>query len=402
MLVYHLTAGNGAAVIRALAEECKRLGIPVLTSTPAKRLLVGKKGNVTGVVAEADGKEFTITAKGVIIAAGGWNGNKDLLKRYYPNWRGFDGNMENVHAEGMLNNGDGLLMAKEIGAATIGLAKKPRRRAGALPGPGPRIVMNIGSGDDTFALPVVCVSSDSSVIWINDKGLRFCDENYLCTHHPACEGITTQDLHKASFAFFDQGIVDSFTKNGLSIGYLHIAPKGTPLPGFERELRKKADEGELMISDSLDDIAKWMGADPKVLKATIEEYNADCDRGYDPIFAKDKRYMVPFRTPPYYVIGRNPAMAKGGSTFLAAKDAPSAPMFMAPLDTSGGVKVNERMEVLNKKDKPIPGLYAAGTTTGGWEINWDDSMNSGNPASFAINSGRIAAESAMAYISGLK
>ena len=77
-------------------------------------------------------------------------------------------------------------------------------------------------------------------------------------------------------------------------------------------------------------------------------------------------------------------------------------MFMAPLDTSGGVKVNERMEVLNKKDKPIPGLYAAGTTTGGWEINWDDSMNSGNPASFAINSGRIAAESAMAYISGLK
>ena len=33
----------------------------------------------------------------------------------------------------------------------------------------------------------------------------------------------------------------------------------------------------------------------------------------------------------------------------------------------GGIKINHHMEVLNQEDKAIPGLYAAGSDTGGWE-----------------------------------
>ena len=65
------------------------------------------------------------------------------------------------------------------------------------------------------------------------------------------------------------------------------------------------------------------------------------------------------------------------------------------LDTYGGIKVNERMEVIDGNNNAIKGLYAAGVVTGGWEAVWYDSMLSGNGASFAFNSGRIAAENAM-------
>ena len=37
------------------------------------------------------------------------------------------------------------------------------------------------------------------------------------------------------------------------------------------------------------------------------------------------------------------------------------------LHTIGGIKINERMEVVSKAGKSIPGLYAAGVITGGWQ-----------------------------------
>jgi len=127
------------------------------------------------------------------------------------------------------------------------------------------------------------------------------------------------------------------------------------------------------IADSWDEIAAWIGADAKALKRTIDEYNLSCERGYDPIFAKERRHLVPLRTPPYYAI-------RCGVDYL---------------DTIGGIKINERMEVLDKHGKAIPGLYAAGIDTGGWVEDTYCIRLSGMTFAFAINSGRIAAENAV-------
>ena len=70
---------------------------------------------MTGVLAAKKGSEFKITAKSVIIATGGYGGNKQLLKKYCPDYH------ENMYLEGLPTMGDGLLMATEIGAATEGL-----------------------------------------------------------------------------------------------------------------------------------------------------------------------------------------------------------------------------------------------------------------------------------------
>jgi NADPH-dependent glutamate synthase beta subunit-like oxidoreductase len=129
----------------------------------------------------------------------------------------------------------------------------------------------------------------------------------------------------------------------------------------------------IRISDLWDEIAAWIGADAGVLKATIDEYNTACEKGHDGIFAKDRRHLVPLRTPPYYAI-------KLGVDYL---------------DTIGGIKINERMEVLDRQSKPIPGLYAAGIDAGGWVGDTYCMHTTGTTFGFAINSGRIAGENAV-------
>ena len=121
-----------------------------------------------------------------------------------------------------------------------------------------------------------------------------------------------------------------------------------------------------------------MGASPSTLKATVDEYNAACDRRNDALFAKDPRCLLPVRTPPFYAVKGHVALC----------------------DAYVGIKINEKMEILDKEDNPIPGLYAAGSTTGCWESEAYCYRLTGHLVGFAMNSGRIAAENAVQYLSG--
>ena len=55
------------------------------------------------------------------------------------------------------------------------------------------------------------------------------------------------------------------------------------------------------------------------------------------------------------------------------------------------------MQVLDNKFDPIPGVYAVGVDTGGWESDTYNAILSGSTLGFAINSGRIAGENATRY-----
>ncbi len=56
------------------------------------------------------------------------------------------------------------------------------------------------------------------------------------------------------------------------------------------------------------------------------------------------------------------------------------------------------MEVLDTAGKRIPGLYAAGVATGGWEAETYDYRLTGHLVGFSINGGRIAGENAVEYL----
>jgi fumarate reductase flavoprotein subunit len=368
-LVWHMPKGYGAEIIKVLAGECRKLGITLLTNTPARKLMTGRKGNITGILAEREGKELKITARSVIIATGGYSGNKELLRKYCPDYR------DNMKCDGVLHTGDGLIMAMEIGAATEGL--------GLLLLSGPQIpqsvALKIGSPADKIPEPLMAIALEPNTLWVNKKGKRFIDEG-TSYHHFECSNAVNRQPGNLCYTLLDSRLVQTMTETGLIIGLgRHTVAERDSMPGLARELRSKEAPGWVKIADDCwDGIADWIGADREVLKATIEEYNAACDRGHDPVFAKERALLVPLRTPPYYAIRSN-------SDFL---------------DTIGGIKINENMEVLDRQDNPIPGLYAAGVATGGWQAETYCDVLSGSASGFAFNSGRIAAENAVKFITG--
>lgn len=214
-------------------------------------------------------------------------------------------------------------------------------------------------------------------VWVNKRGERFIDESFGCYHYESSNAAVRQP-DNVTYTLLDGKMIQTMTEEGLLVAMgLPEGAQGNKLPGLERELRALVDKGLVKISDSWDAIADWMGTDPGALKTTIEEYNSACDCGHDAIFAKDRSYLLPLRTPPYYAI-------RCRACFLS---------------TLGGIKINEYMEVLDQQDNPIPGLYAAGVDVGGWESDTYCDRLSGSAFGFAVNSGRIAGENAARYTS---
>jgi fumarate reductase flavoprotein subunit len=132
----------------------------------------------------------------------------------------------------------------------------------------------------------------------------------------------------------------------------------------------------VFVADSLDDLAEQTGVDREGLLRTVEDYNHFCAHGYDELFNKDHRLLRPISLPRFY----------------AARHLPAA------YGSLGGIKINHKAEVLDKQWRKIPGLYAAGTDA--CSIYGDSYvfLLPGNTMGFALNSGRIAGESAFEYV----
>jgi fumarate reductase flavoprotein subunit len=377
-LVRHSVKGHGHALMKTLRDNCQKLSVTILTRTSGKKLLRDAQGRISGVLAESKEGEIAISTGCVIIATGGYGNNKEMLKKYWPNYN------ENYTYDGPPSNtGDGIIMATEIGAATAGM--------GALNLHGPFVRPKSDSfwmkmdaeGEDgaPMKIPSWFLAWEPEMLWVNKKGSRFVDEGYNLAFFAFGNAVALQP-DGITYTLFDNTTLRTIEKQGLirpgaasRANWLPVSA-ATPLPGLEREVQKQAGKGELVISESWDDIAAWMGADPLVLKATIAEYNASCDDKHDALFAKDRKYLLPLRTPPFYAV-------KG---------------HLGLCDAYGGIKINEKMEALDAKDNTIPGLYAAGSTAGCWESESYCYRLTGHLVGFALNSGRIAGENAVKYL----
>ncbi len=368
----HLPVGMGAAVQKALIKKAKELGVNIFLHTSGKKILRGVKGNATGVVAVKDGEEFQITAKAVIIATGGFGENRELLKKYCPDY--YDDMPTDLWPHRSAHSGDGLLMAEEIEAAI----------ADSVPN------YHMGPYYPGYMYPwqsLAAMVMNPCAIWMNKRGRRFIDEGGSLGTGVNGNAILLQP-DKATYTVFDDEIrkIVEEGRPGLTAAPQRHAKRGGgtmisqgAYPGLKEELQKEANKtGGLKIADSWDELAEWIGADPKVLKAEIDEYNSFCDKGHDEIFTKDKKYLAPLRKPPYYAMR---CYARVGETL-------------------GGIKVNEHMEVLDTQGKIIPGVYAAGVIADGFEPEDYNREIPGCAMGFAVNSGCIAGKSAAKFTLG--
>jgi fumarate reductase flavoprotein subunit len=348
---FQIMKGGGVAMTKSLAKECKDLRVKFLYQTRARKILINKNREVTGVQAVTKEKEVTVPGKSVIVATGGYAGSRELMKKYCAAYS------EDLVQFGMpISVGDGLRMAVGAGAATEGL--------GLLQLIGPRFATS------SYIAAIVV---EPNTIWLNKRGERFVDES-LSYRWPEAANALARQPDKICYNMFDEKIKRGFINEGISRGWIKY-PTGTKMTELDKEIRAQLSKGEIKISDSWEEIAKWMGVAPEVLRATIDEYNSFCNERYDPTFAKDPKFLIPVRTPPFYAL-------KCHQGFHG---------------TVGGIKINRHMEVLGKHDQPIRGLYAAGSDTGGWQGDTYCLDLSGSTFAFAISSGRIAGENALKY-----
>jgi fumarate reductase flavoprotein subunit len=355
-MTWHVVNGLGRNMMKILHERYKEAGGQLLLETPAKSL-IKENGKVVGVIAtDKSGETIRINAKAVVVATGGYANNREMLEKYYPIFPDiqFIGNVG--------KDGDGLRMAWAAGAAKEGLGVMQTYRLG-VPGYGLASHLNAA-----YSMPV---------LFVDKNGKRFMDES-LSTNWPWA-GNAGIKAGGVAYSIFDGALLESYKTVGIPVPaggqYMFAWSK---LTKFDEEFKKEMDtkRGYVFVANSMGDLAKQTGMDPKVLEATIEENNQLAKMNKDLLFGKDPSLLRPIGSAPFYAVKVQPRS----------------------LGTLGGVKINEKIEAVNEKGETIPGLYVAGNDAGGLYGDTYDLMMAGSTLGFAVNSGRMAAENALKYI----
>lgn len=360
-LTYHVIKGKGEAVVKTLVDRAKAKGVTVLPGTPVTSLLK-EGGRIAGVIVDADGEEVEVATRVAVVATGGFANNKEWIKKY----TGFELGVDLIPVGNTGKTGDGLRMAWEAGAAEEGT--------------GTIEMFRVAPVGDEFAMGCNLEQAAAQPdLWVTARGERFCDEAIGFWDTPVGNAQARYKSDGYTFSIFDDSIVRRLLEHGLDKGVGIDFPPGYRLTDLPREIQAAIDNGsrQVFAADSLDDLAAQIEIEPAVLQATVEQYNRYCAQGWDELFAKDRRYLRPLVGPRFYAV-------RARAVFLG---------------TMGGIKVNERLEVLDKKDNVIPGLYAGGFDAGGmYGDSYPIKSSSGLASAFALNSGRLAGMGALKYL----
>jgi fumarate reductase flavoprotein subunit len=360
-LTYHTIKGRGEAVVKALVDQARAKGVQVFPGTPVVTLLK-EGGKITGVVVDNDGEEVEAAAKAVVIATGGFANNRDWVKKY----TGYDLGVNLFPVGNTGKTGDGLRMAWEAGAAEEGVETIEMFRVAPV---GPEFAMGCN-------LEQAAAQPD---LWVTARGERFCDETIGFYDTPVGNAQARYRADGCTFSVLDDSIVERLVQHGLDKGVGIEYPPGYRLANLRTEIDAALAHGshEVFAAGSLAELAGLIAMDAATLATTVEEYNHYCAQGHDELFAKDRRFLRPLVGPRFYAV-------RARAVFLG---------------TMGGIKVTSRLEVVDKKDNVIPGLYAGGFDAGGmYGDSYPIKSSSGLASAFALNSGRIAGRSALAYV----
>jgi fumarate reductase flavoprotein subunit len=359
-MTYHVVKGQGAAVVKALSERAKERGVRLRTGTPVREIL-RRSGRIAGVIAEEDGQAVETAARAVVIASGGYANNKEWIRKY----AGFDLGVNLFPVGNVDKTGDGIRMAWEVGAAQEGLGILELFRVGPVGAEFPMM------GQIEF----IPAQPD---LWVDQRGERFCDES-IAFSETSAGNANARYKEGYTYSLFDDSIKQVLLAKGIERGVGEDYLPGTRPLNFDKELQAALEHGtgEIFTAHSIEKLAEKMGADPAVLKATVDEYNAFCKKGHDDLFAKDAKYLRPLVGPTFYAVKARTVC----------------------LGTLGGIKIDHHMQVIDKKGGIIPGLYAGGFDAGGlYGDSYSIHDSSGLSSGFALNSGRIAGRNALGFV----
>jgi tricarballylate dehydrogenase len=275
------------------------------------------KGRINAVTIRSDDDTATaIDADAVILATGGFQGSHAMMREHF----GEGAETLKLISPGTgCDTGDGIRMARDEGANISGDWNG----------------MHIEPVDQRSGHPAPVVLVYPYGIVVDQNGKRFFDEGGGLVHETwetFARDIHFARPHRVAYAILDSRLFD--------------------IPGYERAIRSEVPPYQ---ADTIENLAALIGVPFLDLRNTLAAYNRaakgdasrfdatrcdglDTERTLDP--AKSN-WARPITQPPYLAY----------------------PLIGAIAYTFGGLATNARAEVLSAAG-PIPGLYAAGETTG--------------------------------------
>lgn len=322
-----------------------KAGVEFLFETAAVRL-VQQGGRIVGLkTRNLKGEVLFVSAKkGVVLAAGGFAVNRDMLAKYTP----------------FANKGAGSSfgMPCDTGECTR---------------------MGIGAGADLAGLNSTSFF-DGGVDWVHEGRGAFHQHLYNGSVQLARQPWLSIDITGERYQYMDSVPVHNlFNQPAVQMarpgnrGYVIFdadyetnifkfkqeycrRPLRPSMPNMNRVpdwlvskdwregVKVALDAGVIKKASSIEELEALLGFAPGVLSASVAKWNQVCASGKDdPIYGYKPEWLIPIQKGPFYGI------RMGG--FLYA--------------THAGLRVTPQMQVVSTKGTVIPGLYAAFHTAGG-------------------------------------
>lgn len=240
----HIEGDNGGPLFMKIINENvdKRDNITVEYETRALCLIVADNNEVVGLVIRQDQKELTVKAsKGVILCAGGFVMNEDMLAKYAPKLLSGNNAIGNPG-----DTGTGIMMGMSVGAAAI----------------------NMHEG--FISIPYYPPASITGGIVVNDKGQRFINEDVY--HARLGQAVLDEPGDRFYFILTVEQYGDYEKMNFM----------GATIAG---------------TGESVEELEEELGLRKGTLQNTVTIYNEDVANGEDTQFHKGAEWLEPLNPP---------------------------------------------------------------------------------------------------------
>jgi len=257
----------GTHLMDVFGSQVETLGIEVKLNTKAVEIL--SEGNtVTGIKVEnKDGNTYTINAKAVILASGGFGANPEMVVKYKPELKGFG----TTNAPGA--TGDALAMVEKLDVSLTDIEQIQTH---------PTVVPIINE------MITEGIRGDGAIL-VNHEANRFINE--LETRDVVSKAILEQEGATA-FLVLDKQVYEKAST-----------------------YEKYKNQGLLKEAQTLAELAEIMKVDAATLEATVAKYNEAVKAKADSEFGRTS-LEIELVTAPYYAVEISPAIhhTMGGVT----------------------------------------------------------------------------------------
>jgi len=360
---------TGAQGFALLDRAVRDRNIAILAGAPVTGLVQhAPTGAVRGVLARVRGEPVELLARqAVVLTCGGYASNPVLLARY--NLPGAAPFIFPWGAPG--NTGDGLRLAVDAGAALWHMdAVEWGKLCARVPSTQFGTAIGYGLGRTQRA---------GSYLLVNRAGQRFMAEDTPLSHNKAPLALLEHDgaayRHMPAFLMCDQAFCNKGplaptaqmyrTKRGGVVGRALVHQ----VYDWSADNQAEMAAGWVIQAASIAALAGHIGVDPMMLARTVRQYNHAAADHLDTQFGRNGRTLVPLGSGPYYAVE----------------------VGLAVVNTQGGPKRNVHCQVLDRQDRAIPRLYAAGELGSFFGALYQVGSNYPEAWAFGQVAGRMAA-----------